>query len=105
MVLERHPVSRLRHTCSRNVGLIDFRILVVDVKGLYPRDATVVFSVFNCGLKTNGGTTPAEIIQSNPRFNMVCNWKGDLCEKRWSPSAVIRRRNGKTKRIVERLVQ
>src|SRR4029077_13188720 len=40
-----------------------------------------------------------------PGFDIVCDWKIDLRKKRWSPSAVKRGRDGKTKRVVERLVE
>src|SRR6476660_737441 len=105
MVLEAKPVSRLRHTLSRYVGLIDLRVLVVDVKSFYPRHTGFVFPIFNCRLKTDGWSAPAEIIQPEPGVNSVCYRERDLRKKRWSPSAVIRGRDCKTKRVVERLVE
>src|SRR5262249_48931539 len=69
------------------------------------RHTALVFPITNCRLETDGWSPPAEIIEPEPSFNIVCNWEHDLCEKRWSPDAVIRGRDGKTERVVERLVQ
>src|SRR6266404_4023332 len=105
VVLEAEPVSRLRDTHSRYVGLIDVRVLVVDVKSSYPRHTGFVFPIFNCRLKTDGWSAPAEIIQPEPGLNIVCDRERDLRKKRWSPGAVICGGDGKTKRVVERLVE
>ena len=86
-------------------GLIDVGVLVVDVKSFYPRHTGLVFPIFNCRLKTDGWPSPAEIIQPEPGLNIVCDRERDLREERWSPGAVIRGRDGKTKRVVERLVE
>src|SRR4029077_9417034 len=64
-----------------------------------------VFAIFNCRLETDGGSSSAKIIQSEPGLNIVGDRERNLRKKRWSPSAVIRRRDGKTKRVVERLVE
>src|SRR4030095_17019325 len=105
VVFEAEPVSRLRHAYSRYVGLIDLRVLIVDVKSFYSRHTALVFPIFNCRFKTDGWSAPAEIIQPEPGLNIVCDRERDLRKKRWSPGAVIRGRDGKTKRVIERLVE
>ena len=105
VVLDSKSVSRLRYTDSWDVGLVDLRILVVDIKSFYPRHTAFVFPIFDCGLKADRGSTPSEIIQPEPGLNIVCDRESDLREKRWSPRAVIRGRDRKAKCVVERLVQ
>src|SRR4029077_14436145 len=105
VVLKAQPVSRVGHTRSGYVGLIDVRVLVVDVKSLQPRHTVLVFPIFNCRLKTDGWPSPTKIIQPEPALNVVCDREVHLSEKRWSPGAVVSRRNGKTKCVVQRLVQ
>lgn len=65
----------------------------------------MVFPIFNCRLKADGRSAPAEIIQPEPGLNIVCDRECELRKKRWPPGAVIRGRDGKTKGVVERLVQ
>src|SRR5437764_6126470 len=78
VVLEAVPVSRFRHTHSRYVRLINLRVLVVDVKSFYSRHTGLIFPIFNCGLKTNGWSSSAEIIQPEPDLNTVRNWAPNL---------------------------
>src|SRR5438874_4311024 len=101
VVLKAEPVSRFRYTRSRYVRLIDLRVLVVDVKSFYSRHTGLIFPIFNCRLQADGWSAPAKIIQPEPGLNIVCDRKSDLRQKRWSPRAVIRGRDGKTKCVVE----
>src|SRR5215510_5711176 len=105
MVLEAKPISRLRHTHSRYVGLIDLRVLIVDVKTFYPRLTGSILPILNRRLEPDSWSAPAEIIQPKSRLDIVRDREIDLREKRWSPSAVIRWRDGKAKRVIERLVK
>jgi hypothetical protein len=78
VVLDAEPVSRFRNTDSRDVGLIDLGVLVVDVKTFYPRHTALVFPIFNCRVQTDGWASPAKIIQPEAGLNIVCDWERDL---------------------------
>src|SRR4029079_3265197 len=81
VVLEAEPVSRFRDTHSGYVGLIDLRVLVVDVKTFYSRHTAVVFAIFNCRFKTDGCSAPAEVIQPDTGLDIVRDRERDLCEQ------------------------
>src|ERR1051326_923274 len=56
-------------------GLIDVRVLIINVKRLYPRLTVLVFAVIDNRIESDGGSATAKVIQLKTCFDIIRDWK------------------------------
>src|SRR5205814_9817332 len=84
-VFQAKPVSTGRNILSDLGRLVYVRVLIIDVKGFYPRLAGLVLSIIDNGIEANGGSATAKVIESDACLDIIRNRKHHLSQKRWSP--------------------
>ena len=84
-IFQAKPVSPGRNTLPRHGRLIQVRVLILNVKGFYPRLTVLVLPIINNGIEADGGSATAKVIESEASLDVIRNRKHHLSQKRWSP--------------------
>src|SRR6266540_2903072 len=84
-IFQAQPISPGRNTVPRHSRLIQVRVLILNVKGLYPRLPVLVLPIINNGIEADGGAATPKLHEPDAAFDIVCGWECHLSEERRSP--------------------
>ena len=88
-IFQTKPVSPGRNTLPRDRRLIQVRVLILNVKGFYPRLTVLVLAVINNGIEADGGSTTSKVIEPEAPLDVVRDRKIYLSQEGWSPVARV----------------